>query len=208
MKTFFLEKFVRFWRLDDSVITDSPDLIVPVSYTTLRDRLTNATERITVVATEYQRMYPKAFVVMSPCAYMFPGSANREWEYRKAIFETCQADIVRARVMNNSVEEVMAIVEVIKDRGIKNPHVLVVTGEMHMRAVKFIWKKIMPEARVSIKSVPYWYEYQPEHFGKRQRSAGMWVYASVVRQIILRTLGVDWFVGRHHPVIVTQNPSH
>ena len=189
-----LKWLVRLYRSEDSWgdIKDV-DLIVPVSYTTTPSRLTRATEANLRLAMFLFEHFSGARMAMSNCSYPFAGAEVREMDLKREItLGDKPVPVIWAAPMRNSVEEAEAI-KIALARCSKRywpKHILVVTGEMHARSARIIWREVFPDAKIAIRCTPYHYEYQSDHCVKVQRSGWAWLGANLARHILLRLVGL------------------
>ena len=187
------------WKSEDSVVTLANshfDLIIPISYSTRREKLVVVTEAITRRAAELSNRYPQATVVLSNCEYTFPWAEETEWKFKRDLFARYGIIARRAGNMSNSVEEAQAISRCVDGYKLPADRILIVTGEMHSRSARWIWKRVMPNSQITITCVGNELEYQEDHPVFIQRTAWKWFFANVARQILLWTIGLR--VGRWH----------
>lgn len=202
--SFWLEFFVRSWRKCDTIQRlsliqlENFDIIVPVSYTTLREKLTLASEINMVDAISIAKHSTKAPIIYSCCEYTFEGSADIEGKYKRALLKRLGhcGKVIRAKNMNNSAEEALVIRDELLYENISARRIAIVTGEMHGRSARFIWEKVFPNAAVFVFCVSHTYEYQPDHLVKLQRGPWRWAFANVARQILLHIFGLR--ISRFH----------
>jgi hypothetical protein len=182
-----LKFLVRWYKDEDS--TDSvsgADLIVPLSYTTLRDRLTNGTHQGIMRAFVYARQLPQATLAFSNASHAFPGSERVEYFAKKlyllGIPHICAASCI------NSVQEAENIKAALPFSPKK---ILIVCGEVHSRSARIIWRQVFPDAEIRISCMPFAYEYQRDFPFFVERYAWIWFAASLAREVLLRTLGPE-----------------
>ena len=168
-----LALFVDFWENCDrpSVIAKRPvDLVVPISYSILPNRLTKATD----ANLEWAIIWANNTIpiALSNCAYTFSGAATKEKELREELLQIREnkAEVIWAEDMNNSIQEARAIKEAVTKRGLKPQCILVVTCMMHTRSVRYIWKKTFPEAEILVHANDWIYEAEPDQPVIIQRS--------------------------------------
>lgn len=174
------------------------DLIVPISYSTGREKLVIATEAIARRAADLAKMYPKAAVVVSNCEYTFPGAEEVEWKFKQKVFAGYDVKARRAGNMNNSVQEAQAIAKYIAEYNLNAARILIVTGEMHSRSARWIWQRAMPCSKIVVTCVSNELEWQKDHPVLVQRTAWKWFLANVARQILLQVFGLDRIGRLHH----------
>ena len=169
------------------------DLIVPISYGTSRERLARATEAIARQAATIKSVYSQAELVFCNCEYTFPGAEDVEWKYKQAVFEEYGYRLTArcAGKMNNSVQEAQVIAKYIAKHKLSAKRILVVTGEMHSRSARWIWKRVMPHSQVTVTCVNDKLEWEPNHPVLVQRTAWKWFLANIARQILLQIFGLD-----------------
>lgn len=199
----FLPLFVRWWKSEDDPETIdgmrkvlSPygvEAIVPISFVTGKESLTYATLGNMRGAVKFSKMFPDARVAWSSCSYPFPGAEEVENAYRVKMLknERPRMEPIIAGPMINSVDEAMKIKEKLAERGISPKCILLVTGELHSRSARYIWKKVFPGTRILVSCIPYTLEIQPDHPVKDQRVMWKWVLSNILRQAALRVLPLD-----------------
>ena len=189
------------WKIEDNaslVENRLFDLIVPISYSTRRDKLVTATEEIVRRAAELAQGHPEAVVVLSTCGYTFRGAEEIEWTYKQNLFEQYGITARRAGSMNNSVQEADAVAKYVALHRLHSKRILIVTGEMHSRSARWIWRQVMPDSKISTVCISSRYEWQPDHPVLVQRGPWRWFAANIARQILLRILGLDRTGRLHH----------
>ena len=196
-----LQKLVDWWKLADLPETISRrlvGLIVPISYTTKRDQLTEATKENLATASRWLKKHPSARLAFSNCAYTFPGAARVEQrlklDYLKRLGN--KVEFLLAGDMNNSVEEALQIRSACDKEGSSPRRILIITGEMHSRSARLIWRWVFPEAEILVSCTSYRCEAQSDHPVRVQRSCWKWFAANVARQVLLRVLGLK--LARFH----------
>ncbi len=194
-----LSTFVRFWKTEDgeygggSPVMDKVDVIVPISYTTLRDRLTDGTKANIERAIEYRiNWHPNASIAFSSCSYPFKGAEQVEDKLRAGMCRKEGIEPIIAEPMVNTVDEAMNIRDALNTQGIHPKCILIVTGELHSRSARYIWKKIFPEAQILITCIPHELEIQPDHIVLDQRVMWKWVLSNIKREIALRIIPLSW----------------
>jgi uncharacterized SAM-binding protein YcdF (DUF218 family) len=182
-----LRFLVEQWKVE-TPLTDSDKFgfIFAVSYGTGRERLTDATREITRRAAELAREHPEAVIVVSCCSYIFPGSEDAEWQFRRAIFQengVPDSRLLRADDMENSIQEAKKVWALVLERHISKRG-CVVTGEMHSRRETSILRKIMPDADIRMICVSFDVEWQPDHPVLVQRGPWRWFAANIAAYIL------------------------
>ena len=191
-----LKLFLKLWG-DENPQSDvrDIDLIVPISYTTKRDELVDATKENLLRAVAYKKIFPTATVVVSNCAYTFPGAELAEEKFKRQILEKESIEFVSAAAMNNSVQEAE---QIRKALDFEPRRILIVTGQMHARSARLIWGKIFPAADIVVRCIDYKSEWQKDHPVRVQRNAYVWAFANVARHILIRTFGLSFVARLHH----------
>lgn len=171
---------------NDEVSVHNIDLIVPLSYASLPDRLTNGTRESFVEALRYKKRFPNAvFAFINVGTSGFAKSEDREYELKR----WCLAELphVCAGVANSSIEEAEAIRVAIPAAW----RILIICGEAHSAGARWIWEKIFPDATVIIRCMPYTCEYQEDHPFPIERYPWRWFFASLGRIVMLRLIGLQ-----------------
>ena len=185
--------FVELWSIGRSIgKNESVDVIVPISYTTGRDSLVNATLCNLSVALSQQKRFSKAILAFSNCAYPFENAAKIESGLKHVIIRIHgQGEVIEALPMNNSVEEAENIKLRLQEINLFPSSILIVTGEMHSRSALYIWRKTFPNSKIHIVTIPLICEVQSDHPVLAQRSAWKWIISNILRQVALRVLPLD-----------------
>lgn len=189
------------WKSEDSVTALANgrfNLIIPVSYSTGREKLVAATEAIARRAAELSKRYPQAVVVVSNCEYTFPGAEEVEWKFRRNLFAEYGVKAQRAYNMNNSVQEAQAIAKYVAECNLTAERILIVTGEMHSRSARWIWKRVMPKSKITVTCIESRFEWEPNHPVLVQRGPWKWFLANIARQALLQIFGLDRIGKLHH----------
>lgn len=192
---------INWWKSEDSVVALANgrfDLIIPISYSTGREKLVEATEAIARRAAELSKRYPQAAVVLSNCEYTFPNAEEVEWRLRRDLFAKYGVTARRAGNMNNSVQEAQAILRCVDGYKLPANRILIVTGEMHSRSARWIWERVMPNSQITITCVPSKFEWQPDQPVFVQRGPWKWFFANIARQILLQIFGLNRIGRLHH----------
>lgn len=192
-----LSTFVRYWKSENKsqdILRSDVDLIVPISYTTLRDGLTEATKRNMEIAIseKIERSSSSIRLAFSSCSYPFKGAEIVEDKLRSEMCRQVVIYPILARPMVNTVDEAFNVRDALNERGLKPKCILIITGELHSRSARYVWKKLFPEARILIRCIPYSLEIQPDHIVLDQRQMGKWVLSNVKREIALRLLPLSF----------------
>lgn len=192
MKKLF-DLFVSIWKTEntgDEIRAANVDLIVPISYTTLRSELTDATIANVKRAIKYclEDFPNSACVAFSSCSYLFQDAARVEDGFRNGLCHDAGIEPIVAKSMINTVDEAMNIRDALDARGIRPKCLLIVTGELHSPSARYIWEKLFPEARVLIACIPCELEIQPNHLVLDQRKMWKWVLSNIKREVALRIL--------------------
>ena len=99
-------------------------------------------------------------------------------------------------LLNNSVEEAKNISKAVKK--VEPKCILIVTGELHSRSVRFIWQKVFPNTKILISCINFENEVERDSILPIQRTAARWAFANVARQVLLRILGLERMKNLHH----------
>lgn len=180
-----LSLFVGWWRVENQPI--APDVLVPLSYTTLKNQLTRGSRESLLLAKHYANVFPQAKLVISNSAHTgFPKCTEVEYAFKKALLDGTPHTLAGAQV--NSITEAEAIKAAL---GVEPKEILVVCGEIHARSVRWIWRRVFPNTRITIRCIPYWAEYQTDHPFFIERYAWPWFFAGIARYLLLLIVGMQ-----------------
>ncbi len=146
-------------------------------------------------AGEIARRFPRAVIAFANAGNCFPGSEHVEHTKKAELLKAICVDPARyieaSETIYNTVTECRAIRDALSNAGIRPREMTIVTEESHSRGAMYIWEHEFPGVKFSLVHVPFQYAYQPDHPITLQTGPWMWISANVLRQIALRTLGVD-----------------
>lgn len=190
-----LPQLVSLWRVsntEEEIVQANPDVIVPICYGTMRERLTRATEQNFIRALEWGRQFPEAIIFYGNCPYVFPGAEVFEERFKRQIIERMrlQSHVVRFGDLQNSFGEGFQGRAKFRELGIRPRSILLVTGEIHSRDARYIWRKLNPQAKVPVSTIPYLLEAEPKHPVKAQKTHWGWVRAVPKRRALIHTYPV------------------
>jgi hypothetical protein len=186
-----LQFFLRFWKVQSDygrIEISHPDLIVPISFATLRDRLCNGTKANADLALQWAKKFSSSQVCFSSCSYPFPGAEQVEDRLRGKIFKDGCVEPIVASSMINTVDEAIRIKDALDERSIYPKVILIIDGEIHSRSAYYVYRKVFPNALVLVYCTPYNLEYQPDQIVESQRTLGSWLFSNIARQIALHVL--------------------
>lgn len=185
--------FIELWRSCDSTDTikkSRVDLIVPICYgLSGYQRLSVATKLNLEMALEALRISPEAIIAFGNCSYIFPGSEKVESELKNELLKSVDRSKILEVTITNSIDESEHILEVVRKAGVKPRCILIITGELHSRSVRYIWKRVFPEAQIIIACINYRNEVEIDHLIPIQRTISRWIFANIARQLLLRIFG-------------------
>jgi hypothetical protein len=163
------------------------DLIAPLTYGTLPQKLMNGTRESILMALRYKQEFPKAVIAFSnPSQVGFADSDKIEYELKQKLLQG--APHVCARSCVNSVTEADSVCEAIS---FTPKRILVICGETHSLRVRLIWQKIFPKSLILIRTIPFAFEYQPDHPFWVERYAWRWLAVDIAAYVVTRVHGVD-----------------
>ncbi|MCR4330704.1 MAG: hypothetical protein NUV49_02385 [Patescibacteria group bacterium] len=136
------------WLVEDHWRVETPeeelwgiDAIVPLSYTTTKEKLTAATEAALRKAADYKKKMRQAVLAFGNCPYPFRAAEKIEAHFKGEILYRewlKSSDYLDTGDLNNSIEEAENARDTLKVNGITPKRVLIVTGEMHSRRAHYI----------------------------------------------------------------------
>ena len=188
---------IRINASEDSMVAE-PDVITPLCYGCLEDRLADSTETILRRAAEYARRFPSAKIAFSNATHCFLGCERRCSELKAAVLEDeglSPDRILEAEPMANSLQEAEAIRRRLEAASIHPERILVVTGQIHSRRARLVWKRAYPSSTIMLKTVEYLNECQPDHPVLLQRSYWKLFTMNVVHHAVLQVRGGAWLTN-------------
>lgn len=199
-----LDKLVSYWTDEDwldafRLNTRTDNIIVPLTYTILPTGLTDATREILFEAIRMGKIFPVAKMAMVNCGYTFTGAAAKEKKFKLEVLRLVglKNEVIWAEDANNSEEEAKRIKEALEKLGIQPRRILIVTGMIHSRRAKFIWRKEFPEAEIFCRCVSWRWETQCNHPNPIQRVQWIWYLANVAVYVAIR-MGLNISKYHHH----------
>lgn len=182
------------------------DVLVPISYTTLKGGLTTATHKNFVAALDTlihcSGMSNKTTkMAFCHCSYPFPDAdeaeARLKWDTVESRLESTFPDLEDSifeaeRPMKNSVEECRHIKKKLAVCGLPTRKIVIFTGVGHARSARKIWKHFFPKSEIVVLcSSDFDDEWQPDHYVKVQRGPWLWLFANFARHLLFCTIGVE-----------------
>jgi hypothetical protein len=167
------------------------DVVVPISYTTRVEELTNCTKENLKVAVSFSRLY-LIKLAFSSCSYVFPGSEIVENTYKKQFCLDNGINPIIARPMVNTVDEAFQIKDELDRRGIKPKNIILVTGELHSWSAHYVWKRVFPESRIFVKCNSCYKEVQEDHPVLASRTLARWTISNLLREAALMFLPLKY----------------
>lgn len=192
--------FVWLWKARP-VPPQNPDVIVPICYGTLPERLAEGTEATLNQAIVLAQKYPQAMIAFGNAAICFPGSEVVESREKRRLLSEAGIPLerlVEAPAIYNSVTEAREIKAELARNGIATQEIAIVAAEAHSRSVMYIYRRVFPHTLLSLVLVPFEVEYQKDHTVTLQTGPWYWIVANVLRQTALMFLGLDIVGGITH----------
>lgn len=168
-----------------------PYIAFPFSYSALPNgHLANATlvNMNTAIGAIKGHLAHSASILYSGCEHPFNGAAELEIEAKRML---CYERGVRGTSIgpiSNTIQEVMAMKAFFDKEGFDPKAVLLITCELHAASVLLLARHYMPEIEFVIISNSYRYEVQDDHPTPDQRSWSRWLWCSVLRYAVIRTV--------------------
>ena len=188
---------IRLNASEDASVTD-PDVIAALCYGCLNDRLADSTETILRRAAEYARHFPQSRLTFSNATHCFPGCESRCSELKAAVLQEegiAPDRVLEAEPMANSLQEAEAIRRRLDQASVQPRRILVVTGQIHSRRARLVWRRTYPSSTVMLKTVEYLNECQPDHPVLLQRSYWKLFTMNVVHHAVLQVPGGAWLTN-------------
>ncbi len=186
--------FVRFWKSEDSeqeILNSEVDLVVATSYAmAAKNRLAIATRLNLEKALGFLEIFPDATLAFGNWPLAFPGSEKVESQLKHALFPELSYKKAQESVIKNSVDEAEQIREITTSQELEPKCILVVTGELHSRSERFILQSVFPNAKILVSCIGYENEVEKDNIIIMQRTLLRWIYVTLGRHLLLRTVGL------------------
>ncbi|MEK7646739.1 MAG: hypothetical protein AAB381_03560 [Patescibacteria group bacterium] len=108
-------------------------------------------------------LFPKAHLIFASCSHAFPGSGEAELRLKSELCRSASVDYLEAGSIINSVTELEACRDLLKQRSVLPERILVVTCELHSRREYLLAQKIFPDSKVFVTCVSHTFELEPWH---------------------------------------------
>jgi len=175
------------------------DLVVATSYCTTKKALTIASQKNLEIAMQIAAE-KNALLAWASCSYPFNGAESIEDDFRLiAVAETFEEEkLIIGTAMTSTVTEAASIKQALNRKDVRPKVIVVVTGRLHARSARYIWRHFFPDAEILIAVVNEDYESQFDHPVNVQRNPWVWFAVNVARQILLWTLPMEWVARMKH----------
>ncbi|MEK7499930.1 MAG: ElyC/SanA/YdcF family protein, partial [Patescibacteria group bacterium] len=179
-----------------------PDVIVALTYGTLHKELAIATRNVLNETIDLWRIHPTAYIVFTNAMHCFSDSAikesNMKW-FHLGFEAVPDENILEAeQFARNSIEEAQNIKHSLTDAGLDPKRILVISGEIHSRRARLIWKRLFPKSEVRVYCIHYRHECQADHPLKISRSYWQQLLVSIAHYTVLRLpFGFGFWLSRN-----------
>lgn len=203
-----LRIFIRLWSVPDKTIDELKEVnvIAPLSYGTLKEKLTQATENHLIRAIWLWKRHQNAVIIIGNAANCFPGSEAVEERLKREILTRAgiPENAILQDVIKNTVTEAWSGKDLLKKALKRHDSIVVITGLLHSRSARYIWRKVFWGSKIYLYCPWDDIETQPDQIIFLLQSLWRWVFANVARQIFLRVFGLDRTSRFVHP---TKKPA-
>ena len=168
------------------------DLIIPIGYTTLRDRLADATRAAVEEAAEYWQLSPDAYVAFASASHAFPGSDVVESLYKVELLLRAGIPVDRIKYagpITNTARECLLIKKVLAADGIKPKSIIAFADILHTRSVGWVLHRVFPDADIVVCCIAA-DAVQSDHPLPLQRTRIGWVATNFCRQLFFWVFGL------------------
>jgi hypothetical protein len=202
-----LKWLIEKWKVENSfeeICRAKIDIIVPICYAVLgKDRLASATELNFKQALNFLEMKPEAHLAFGNCTYFSEGEKEIEARLKREIFPELSSlkDFIEVS-LENSINEAKRIRQALIDKGMAMPKcILIITGEIHSRRARRIWRKVFPGTKILVACISYYNETSKDYPIKDQQTTWRWLGVGVAAHLIsYLPHGISFLENLHHKV--------
>lgn len=183
-----LQKLISLWKVENSlkeIYEAKADLIVPICYALIGGkRLAPATELNFKKAMEFLKMMPEAKLGFGNCTYFSAGEEIVESKLKKKMLDALPSiDFVEVSLQNSITEAENIYGEIIRKHW--EPRcILIVTGEIHSRRARRIWRKTFPHCEILVRCTSRHNEVHQDYPIPDQRTLSRWFIVNIVAHLI------------------------
>lgn len=198
-----LEILGRLWSVQDSwSVLDAPDVIGCITYCMSQSHvLTKGSTAITKRVAELANTFPRAVIVYDAAAYA-PGSgipdiSETECQLKTEIWTAAgvKNKIIYSGTTLTTIDSAERCRDELRKAGISPRKILLVTGEVHSRSARYVWRKFFPDVKITFDLIPLREETQPDAMIRFMRRPTTWFVVRILQFVVLRTFGMN-FVRR------------
>jgi hypothetical protein len=163
-----------------------PPIIIPASYSTLKDKPADATLQNLKIAISLARASGGIVVCCFGCSHPFSKAELVERAYKEALLRASGVRyILTKRPIINSIDEMRAVKEVSDKESLDySGLVCIVTCDFHSWAMWLLARMILRSKKIMVFCNTYKFEVQPDHPTPDQRTWSRWLPMSAARLTI------------------------
>ena len=164
------------------VLPEDPEVIIPLGYACWPGYLSRATEAGIRDAITFAHQSPHAVVSFADGSHCFIRSDQFELTAKSRMLLAAHVPFAPAGPVTNTIGELQAIAKKLREEKIEPREVLLIVDMAHSRRVRYIARRLFPQARISLM---YLHEkpYQKEQLFFFLRGGWRWLFANIVGMI-------------------------
>lgn len=179
---------VRLWVLPSDPIPQKVEVIVPLTYGSYKDKLLWAQYEFGYEANRIWDAHKEAIIISGAWSH----SPNPEFEKNERKRIMGDRPVVHYGEALNTIDEAEKIRDFCLQRYGRVPSTIVlVTGQMHGRAVKLVWQKTFQQSQIAIRYVPWQYEIETNNVMLLARDKRSWLASQIGRQALISWVPFD-----------------
>lgn len=190
MINWIVKLIMKFWGLPDDLL-ENPEIITPHGYGLISStELPDASQKIILEASKIAKEFPETRIVFASSNYFWEGHQEQEDNARLSLLVengVSRERIVITEGISNTVQEVLAVLSKLRELGYNNKEIVVIVDQVHARSSKLIWEKLIPEAKIKIRSIKGLWDYR--HPSLFQKSEARWLLVNILRHLSFMVFG-------------------
>lgn len=203
-----LGMLVRFWKVENNmqeILKESIDLTVPICYgIAATNRLATGTVKNFERVPTFLETFPETQLAFGNCPYICKDSEKIESKLKGEMFpwlSSMRKGPIEINNVLNSIKEAKEIRRETRERKIEPKRILLLTGEIHSRRAKRIWKHFFPKAQILVSCTGYQNEVDSDHIVKANSNIMLWFAINVVASFVAcMPFGIQMMENMHHVI--------